>query len=393
MQTIPTQATLQQRERELEMLTAVAAALNGPAAISEVLEKALALAADLLDMQTGWVWLLDERGGPFLAATLNLPEGLRTHPERMRGTCYCLRSLSNGELDGAANVLTCSRLEWLTDGTDGLRFHASVPLVARRERLGVMNVATTEWRELSDEELRLLRVLGEMLGLGIERSRLYSRCAGAGAAEERNRIAREIHDTLAQGMAATAMHLETADALLEAGADPQRVRAAVRTALEATRRNLEDARRSVLDLRPRPLEGRTVARALAELCRERDGEGGGPRVEFLLRGDDRPLPAGVEAGVYRIAQEGITNAIRHAGASTIRVELELGRDAAVIRVEDDGAGFEEEACGASGGREDGFGLVGMCERSRLLQGDFTVQSTPGEGTRVEARLPLEVPRG
>src|SRR5690606_9342105 len=166
-----------------------------------------------------------------------------------------------------------------------LRFHASVPLHARGARVGVMNVASTEWRELSPDELRLLHLVAHMLGLGIERSRLFERCAVSGAAEERNRLAREIHDNLAQGLAATALQLETADALLEAGADPERVRLSVRRALQSTRQNLEDARRSVLDLRPRPLQGRTLSRALAELCEQRNDDAAA-RVTFQLEGDD-----------------------------------------------------------------------------------------------------------
>jgi two-component system, NarL family, sensor kinase len=382
---------IEQRERELEILTSVATALNRSASLSAALETSLSQVAELLHLSTGWVWLLDEATGrPYLAASQNLPAALRDHPERMQGRCYCLSSLQKGELDGAANVLTCSRLEWLTDETAGLRFHASVPLHARGERVGVMNVASTEWRELAPEELRLLHVVGDLLGLGIERSRLYERCAVTGAAEERNRLAREIHDTLAQGLAATALQLETADALLEAGADADRVRSAVRRALESTRQNLEDARRSVLDLRPRPLQGRSLAGALAELCEQRDAEGV-PRVVFQLRGDDRPLPSSVEAGLYRVAQEALANALRHAGAGTITVGLSVERERATLQVEDDGRGFGVSACdeGVEPERVEGFGLVGMCERARLLGGAFDVQSSPGEGTRVQVAVPLE----
>lgn len=387
MEAIETGATLEQRERELGILTAVTTALNGSATLTEALETALALVAELLQLRTGWVWLFDEGGGsPYLAAAQNLPEALRDHPERMTGRCFCLNALGKGELDSAANVLTCSRLEGLTVGTAGLRVHASVPLHARGERVGVMNVASTEWRELSPDELRLLHLVGEMLGLGIERSRLFERSAAAGATEERNRIAREIHDTLAQGIAATALHLETADALLEAGAEPQRVRVAVQRALESTRQNLEDARRSVLDLRPRPLQGRSLARALGELCAQRN-DAGGPRVSFQLRGRDRPLSPGVEAGLYRIAQEALTNAVRHASPSQVSVQLVLSPEEITLVIEDDGRGFEGAVSCRGATPNHGFGVVGMCERVRLLGGSFDVQTAPGIGTRVEVRVP------
>lgn len=101
--------------------------------------------------------------------------------------------------------------------------------------------------------------------IAIERARLYERSVQLGASEERNRLAREIHDTLAQGLAAIALQLESAEALLEAGTDTKRLRHAIRQALTLARANLEEARRSVLDLRAAPLEGRTLSDALASL--------------------------------------------------------------------------------------------------------------------------------
>ena len=113
----------------------------------------------------------------------------------MTGSCYCLDTFRQGDLNGAANVnvVTCSRLKWLAgEGSAGLRFHASVPLYAHGRRLGVMNVASVEWRQLSAEDLRVLHTVGDMLGIAIERAQLYARGASKPAmVEERNRLARE----------------------------------------------------------------------------------------------------------------------------------------------------------------------------------------------------------
>jgi DNA-binding NarL/FixJ family response regulator len=135
----------------------------------------------------------------------------------MEGDCYCLRTYREGDLEGAANVnvVTCSRIKNLVDGTDGLRYHASIPLYASNNiRLGVLNVASEDWRELSAEDLRLLYTVGDLLSIAIERARLYERSVQLGTSEERNRLAREIHDTLAQGLAAIALQLESAEAFL-----------------------------------------------------------------------------------------------------------------------------------------------------------------------------------
>ena len=262
---------IQQRNRELVILNEVAQALNRQVDLEQALKAALSKVAELLNLSTGWVWLLHEESGEnYLAAAQNLPPALADYPARMTGTCYCLDTFRAGDLEGAANVnvVTCSRLKWLADGTYGLKYHASIPLYAHDKRLGVLNVASTDWRQLSEEDLRILYTVGDMLSIAVERARLFSQSVQLGIVTERNRLAREIHDTLAQGLTAISLQLETADALLEAGGDPEIVSRKVREALVLTRANLEEARRSVLDLRAAPLDGRDLQTALAGLCRQ-----------------------------------------------------------------------------------------------------------------------------
>jgi two-component system, NarL family, sensor kinase len=138
---------LKRRNRELSILNAIAEALKREVDLSRALEVSLAQVAKLLDLQTGWIWLLREDSGEsYLAATLNLPPALANVPERMEGSCYCLDTFRAGDLDGAANlnVVTCSRLRWLEDGTGGLRYHASIPLYAHGKQLGVLNVGSPD---------------------------------------------------------------------------------------------------------------------------------------------------------------------------------------------------------------------------------------------------------
>ncbi|MCP4168185.1 MAG: GAF domain-containing protein [Chloroflexi bacterium] len=169
---------LQRRNRELSILNTIAQALNRSLDLSETVRVALAQAAELLDMQTSWIWLLSEESGePYLAAAQNLPPALSEHPDQMEGSCYCLDTYQQGDLDGAANVnvIRCSRLKHLVDGTDGLRYHSSIPLYAHGKQLGVLNVASTDWRELSSDDLRLLYTVGDLLSIAIERTRLFAR--------------------------------------------------------------------------------------------------------------------------------------------------------------------------------------------------------------------------
>jgi two-component system NarL family sensor kinase len=376
---------LERRNRELAILNTIAQALNREVDLDLTLRTALAQVADLLGLHTGWIWLLDEATGtPYLAAAQNLPPGLAQAPERMEGSCYCLDSYVGGDLPKAANIniITCSRLKLLVDGTDGLRYHASIPLYVHGRKLGVLNVVSADYHKLSADDLRLLYTVGDLVSIAIERARLFARSVDMGAVEERNRLAREIHDTLAQGLAALTLQLETADALVEAGAEAERTRQVLQQALALTRASLDEARRSVLDLRAAPLEGRTLAEALTTLA-ETEGAGAGLIVTVEVVSGSRPLPARVEAGLYRIAQEAITNVVRHAAARHLTARLTTQPAQVQLTITDDGRGFDPGQVPVNR-----YGLVGLNERAKLLGGRLTVQSSPGAGTRLDVVVPL-----
>ena len=379
---------LRRRNHELSVLNEIARELNRSVNLGEALGFTLSRVAELLDLRTGWIWLVGEASPePYLAAALNLPPALSENPARMDGAsyCYCLDTYKKGDLGGAANVnvLTCSRLSGLVDGTDGLRYHASIPLYAGEKKLGVMNVASPGWRSLSPEDLQLLYTVGDLLSIAVERARLADRSTRLGAAEERNRLAREIHDTIAQGLTAAALQLESADALMDAGSNPERAHDSVLRALSLTKTNLEEARRSVLDLRAAPLEGRPLPEALKVLVGRWEEETGiAARLKVVNGG--RPLPPRVEAALYRICQEALANAARHSGTARATVLLVATPERVRLTVEDEGRGFDPSS--VLSGRH---GLLGMRERAGILGGTIEIESSPGEGTRVEATVPLE----
>ena len=383
---MPTQTDqLKQRNRELSILNAIAHALNQSVDLDQALETALEKVAALLDLSTSWIWLMhEETGEPYLAAAQNLPPVLRDNPVRMGGWCYCLDTYQKGDLKGAANVnvVTCSRLKGLVEGTDGLQYHASIPLYAQKKKVGVLNVGSVAWRELSDEDLRLLNTVGDLMSIAIERARLYEKSVEIGAADERLRVAREIHDTLGQNLAAILMRLETLDALLEDNTDRKKLSETVRDAMALARDNLEDARRTVLDLRAAPLENRTLAEALQDLGREIGDE---TNLDIRVKSiGGYPLSVRVEAGLYRMAQEALNNVVQHARARRVLVELTSTPEYVELVVEDDGRGFDP--ANVSEGR---YGLVGLNERVHLLGGSFAIESAPEHGTRLDIRIPLE----
>lgn len=384
--------------RDLAVLYAIAGYLNHKVDVHEALQEVLARVTELLGLRTGWVWLLDEQNVPYLAAAQALPPYLADHYERMAGSCLCLDTFLSGDMGVAANidVLRCSRLKNAERDSDpsalGLRFHASIPIYARDTPLGVFNVASEDWRELQEEELQLLHIISDQIGLAMQRARLSAEHTRAAARlatiEERNRLAREIHDTLAQGLAAITLQLETADAL--ADSRPQRAQAAVQRALSLARSNLEEARRSVMDLRAAPLQGYTLPEALKILTKDQAAEQveAFPQFHYVYNpAPDFPtLPARIETSIYRIAQEALTNVRKHANAQHVEMTLTATDRSLHLAIQDDGQGFDPDIITQTSGHEH-FGLTGINERVKLLNGTICIQSEPGTGTRLDVRVP------
>lgn len=394
--------TLEDANRDLTILNRIAEALNREVDLAQALQVAMANIVNLFNLDTGWIFLIDEQSGKYYtAATIGLPPALAQHPRRMAGTCHCIDTYIDGDMDGAANInaIICSRLKGLREGTEGLRYHASIPLYAQATRssqtktkqikassseqnrqLGILNVASTDWREISDDELRVLHTVGDLMSIAIERARLFQRSAEHGAITERNRIAREIHDTIAQGLAALALKLETVDVLLDKKADHDDIRTIINSALTLTRDNLEEARRSVMDLRAAPLEGKTLKDAIQKLVSDIHLQG---TVDII--GSSPPLSIRVESALYRIAQEAITNVGKHARASSIKVQIILTPSRVRLVIEDDGIGFDVSQPINSGR----FGLIGLKERVKLLHGTVDIVSCVGSGTVIETSIPLD----
>jgi two-component system NarL family sensor kinase len=381
--------------RDLAVLYDIAGYLNHQVDVHQALHEVLARVTELLGLQTGWVWLINEQNAPSLAASRNLPPYLADHPERMSGSCQCLDTFLSGTMEHPANVdvLRCSRLKNAERDCDpsalGLRFHASVPIYAGDTPLGVMNVASEDWRKLRPDELQLLHIVSDQIGLAIQRAHLSAQHTRAAARlatiEERNRLAREIHDTLAQGLAAVTLQLETADALLSI-ARPQQAHETIQRALKLTRSNLEEARRSVMDLRASSLQDRTLPEALATLAIAEVN----PPVHYAYTPvqDFPALPARIEIGLYRIAQEALTNARKHASAQLIKITLFAEEQRISLMIQDDGCGFATQSISQSQGSSSvNFGLTGMAERVKLLGGSIDIQSEPGTGTQIGISVP------
>ena len=259
--------------------------------------------------------------------------------------------------------------EW-TSGSAAHVFSLGAP--ETNARLGVLTHAAD-----SDEDvLRFVEAVAAQAGVALHNAVLYRQAQATAAVEERNRLAREIHDTISQSIIGVIVQLEA----LRTVDEDDRAKRLERT-LELARGGLREARRSVEGLRASILDSQPLDRAIAADV-SRLEERGGPRARFGSSGDAGQIPSRTASELYRIFEEALANVQRHAGASNVLVNLLVDSGEIRLVIEDDGVGFD---AGASNPR--GHGLAGIRERAANIGGELALGTEPGEGTRVQVIVP------
>ena len=235
--------------------------------------------------------------------------------------------------------------------------------------------------ELAQANQRLEEMMAENTGL---QAQLLTQAREAGAGDERQRMAREIHDTLAQGLTGIITQLEAAQQTVSAAERERRIG----NAKGLARDSLAEARRSVQALRPQALEDSKLPDALAEEV-TRWTATSGVAAEVKTTGDPRALHPEVEVTLLRVAQEALANVAKHAAAAHAWVTLSYMEDVVTLDVRDDGSGFTQPGAGNehSSSSEGGFGLIAMRQRVGRLAGQLEIESEPGAGTAVSATVP------
>ncbi len=222
----------------------------------------------------------------------------------------------------------------------------------------------------------------------LEKQRLERRQAEAEFAailKERNRLARDIHDTLAQDLSGISAQLEVARKKLPAGSEAALTH--LNLAHDTARNSLQEARRTIWNMRSQVLENHSLGAALSELL-ELEARNAGITPKAVIHGEVRRLPTTVENDLLRIGQEAIHNAVHHSQSTSITMELTCGERRVLLVVRDEGCGFNLTNTPAAMGSDTRFGLKGMAERVRQNGGQMTVRSAPGQGTEITIEMPL-----
>jgi signal transduction histidine kinase/DNA-binding NarL/FixJ family response regulator len=371
-----------------EALTAVVEDLAGELSLRPLLERILRRSTELLGCDAGSICLVDEGAGVYRkeadigiacqsGKVFPLTEGTTGAVVARRGPVIFE---DYGDVPGGH-----VRLE----DRDELKGVIGVPIWWRGAIVGSCVVFTRDPdREFVHEDAELLELFAKHAAIAITNARLHeaaeSEARAEAAAAERNRMAREVHDTVAQGLVSVLLQIRAAQGSIADGR-PDGAISALAEARSAAEAVFEETRRSVLGLAPSPLEGRSLEEAL-ELEIAWANRTGVLDARLVTAGS-RVVPApDVAHTLFRIAQEALTNAIRHARATSVRVGLVYSPTGVSLLVQDDGAGFDRTQV-AEDGAVHALGLGGMAERARLLGGTLELDSTPGWGTRIRAWIP------
>jgi PAS domain S-box-containing protein len=260
----------------------------------------------------------------------------------------------------------------------GVRSILFVPILIAGEVAGMLAVRFQDKRTFRREEIELTRALAHQAMLVLQLMRLSRQSRQAAVNAERNRMARDIHDTLAQGFTGVIMQLEAATGATTHG-DFAEATNRIARASQLARASLGEARRSVRALRPHSLRNGKLFVALEGLLKTM-AEGTNLNAEFHPEGDERFIPADFEEGLLRITQEALTNAVKHADARNFRATLSVDTSKIQLRLVDDGCGFDPQQ------EYEGFGLIGMKERVDRMGGEFIIRAKPGIGTEILVEL-------
>ena len=259
----------------------------------------------------------------------------------------------------------------------------TIPITAKGNPIALLAVINRFSRRFSDDQVAVLAVVGAFAGSVIENARLHEQSQYALLADERARIAREMHDGLSQSLFGTSLELEVCrKRVLE---HPLEVAQRLDHAQSVLSRSLTELRRYIHDLRPVSLNKLGLVGALHQRSAE-IGEAHGLPVRVYTEGSDRPLPPGAEACLYRVAQEAVSNVAKHAEAGHAFVVLRFEPASVRLVVEDDGHGFDTSEAMLRGENDECIGLKSMRERVQLEGGRISITSG-ARGTTVEVELP------
>lgn len=371
---------MEQRTR-LALLKEIAEFLNEETEMYSMTQGALKYLIEGSNFTTGWIFFINSVGEHELVSHVALPQSLTAdHCHYIKdGSCWCVKAFNQRRLMKASNIVNCSRINLASKAfpsqNDNITHHATVPLKSGQEQFGILNVASPNTEIYSDEDLELLESVAFQLGSAIKRIYLTDREKEAAKINERNRLARDLHDSVNQMLFSLKL---TAHAAKGITTDEQAQRA-FKTIEETSQNAVNEMRALIWQLKPVGLE-QGLIHALHYYSKML-----GLDLKVTINGLI-DLSNDIEENVYRIIQEAMNNVIKHAKTNKVYLDLSQNVDYLEVDIRDNGQGFDTQSINT-------FlfnGLKNIKQRTQYLNGKVTIESKINQGTRIYIKIPLKL---
>ncbi len=267
--------------------------------------------------------------------------------------------------------------EWIPDLTSLL----NVPLKTDTKVIGALDVMNKPGG-FNQDDVRIINLFAYQAAINIEQARLHQQAEQLAVLEERQRLARELHDSVTQTLYSINLYADAARMALSNG-QPQVATENLKDLRKLTREAMFDMRLLIYELHPPALEKEGLVAALRARLSAVEERAGLP-TRISVEGERR-LPLAIEEELYRVAQEGLNNVVKHARSQNVFIHLQYDEHAVCLTLEDDGIGFDADMAS----RDGGIGLRGMQERVHRMGGQLSIESAPGRGTRLRAMIPIK----
>ncbi|SFS99122.1 GAF domain-containing sensor histidine kinase [Marininema halotolerans] len=377
-------AKLIRKKKKLEFLFLVTRELNRSMDLTKVMKQTILPLSKVVRYNFGAVYLLqNDRLKPFVTAG--------EFPEALRRRTYPLNTgISGWTASHARPALVHQarldpRCQQDREDFEDVRSLLSVPLEMDGEVLGVITLGRTEGDGFEEADRSFLQVLSCQSVVAIRNIRLSEERERRSVAEERNRLAREIHDGIAQSFAGVLMKIESSIRAFDT--HPDKVRVWLEESQEKLREGLKEVRYSITALRPSPAQKIGLApalnRRLEAFCNETGSDG-----TFTTEGQKVPLKSDAEETIYMVCHEALSNAAKHASADEVKVTLVYDHDEVRLVVQDNGVGFSLAKAVYKAEAQKRYGIVGMNERAQSLNASLQFDSEEGNGTTVTLTIPI-----
>ncbi len=378
-------ARLARQKRKMELLFSITTGINRSLDLREVMNKTLMLLSDVVHYSYGIVYLLrDDKLIPEVVSGEGEVDDLKQPLPLSKGLSGWVAE--QAEPVRVIDVWRDPRCQGEPVVEKGVQSLLVVPLVLDGHVMGVITLGKDETHGFEEMDLSFLAVLASQAVIAMRNARLVQERERRILAEERNRMAREIHDGLAQSVAGVLMKTETAIRLIDT--QPQQVKQWLLECRSKLRESLKEIRYSITALRPSPAVQAGLLPALEKRVSDHQSETG-QESTIQVKGTPFSLPPQVEEGIYKVCHEALNNAAKHAQAERVRVVLRYTDSEVWLVVQDDGIGFSLGQAVAKAEANNRYGITGMNERAQQLGAVLQFITSPGRGTRVVMKVPVK----